>query len=603
MDSTTIINLLIFIFLIALTTVFVGSEFALVKVRATKIEEMVAEGNGSAAVVKKMISNLDYYLSACQLGITVTSLGLGWLGEPVFSKLLHPIFELIPLPDALNTTISIVISFLVVTYLHVVLGELAPKTFAIQHTEKVALLYARPLYYFGLIMKPLIWLMNGSARMIIRLFGIDPDENNDAMSEEEIKMIINNSYNSGEINQTELAYMQNIFSFDERQAKDVMVPRTQMVTLNEPFTVDELLETLKEYQFTRYPITEDGDKDHIKGFINVKEFLTEYASGKPIKIANYIHELPLISETTRISDALIRMQRERVHISLVIDEYGGTAGILTMEDILEEIVGEIRDEFDDNEVNDVIKLNDDTYQINGRVLLEDLTDQLGIEFDDSEDIDTIGGWLQAHNTNLQKNDYVDTYFDRWIISDIENHQIITVILKYEYNAERQSLSEEDEVLGDHYDTLFNRKFFNASVLSHLSTFVALANIILVTTFKFANNHWEVSVIPFLISSIFSVMFKIYLPKLDSRLPNPNDEQYVDKMMKAMDEGERYVTFSAIFKLFQYNLLALTILVLVLAFYSAITGHTQSLALTLLFILFVFNVSFYYVKIYKYYKSK
>ncbi|OFM14947.1 transporter associated domain protein [Staphylococcus sp. HMSC059E03] len=444
MDSTTIINLLIFIFLIALTTVFVGSEFALVKVRATKIEEMVAEGNGSAAVVKKMISNLDYYLSACQLGITVTSLGLGWLGEPVFSKLLHPIFELIPLPDALNTTISIVISFLVVTYLHVVLGELAPKTFAIQHTEKVALLYARPLYYFGLIMKPLIWLMNGSARMIIRLFGIDPDENNDAMSEEEIKMIINNSYNSGEINQTELAYMQNIFSFDERQAKDVMVPRTQMVTLNEPFTVDELLETLKEYQFTRYPITEDGDKDHIKGFINVKEFLTEYASGKPIKIANYIHELPLISETTRISDALIRMQRERVHISLVIDEYGGTAGILTMEDILEEIVGEIRDEFDDNEVNDVIKLNDDTYQINGRVLLEDLTDQLGIEFDDSEDIDTIGGWLQAHNTNLQKNDCVDTYFDRWIISDIENHQIITVILKYEYNAERQSLSEEDE---------------------------------------------------------------------------------------------------------------------------------------------------------------
>ncbi|AYU56160.1 hemolysin family protein [Staphylococcus debuckii] len=450
MDSTTIINLVIFIFLIALTTVFVGSEFALVKVRATKIEEMISEGNGSAKVVKKMITNLDYYLSACQLGITVTSLGLGWLGEPVFSKLLHPVFELLPLPGALNTTISIVISFLVVTYLHVVLGELAPKTFAIQHTEKIALLYARPLYYFGLIMKPLIWLMNGSARMIIRIFGIDPDENNDAMSEEEIKMIINNSYNSGEINQTELAYMQNIFSFDERQAKDVMVPRTQMVTLNEPFTVDELLETIKEYQFTRYPITEDGDKDHIKGFINVKEFLTEYASGKPLKIANYIHELPLISETTRISDALIRMQRERVHISLIIDEYGGTAGILTMEDILEEIVGEIRDEFDENEVNDVVKLGENTYQINGRVLLEDLTEDFGIEFEDSEDIDTIGGWLQAHNTNLQQNDYVDTFYDRWIISEVENHQIITVILKYEYNEERKVEIEEDDDEDKHH---------------------------------------------------------------------------------------------------------------------------------------------------------
>ncbi|RIN78295.1 DUF3169 family protein [Staphylococcus simulans] len=183
--------------------------------------------------------------------------------------------------------------------------------------------------------------------------------------------------------------------------------------------------------------------------------------------------------------------------------------------------------------------------------------------------------------------------------------IIGVLMVQQLSQARdyKHLSEEDEALGDHYDTLYNRKFFNASVLSHLSTFVALANIILVTTFKLAHNHWEVSVIPFLISTFFSVMYQIYLPKLDSRLPKPNDEQYADKMMKAMDEGERYVTFSAIFKLFQYNLLALTILILALAFYSAITGHTQTLALTLLFILFVFNISFYYVKIFKHYQSK
>jgi CBS domain containing-hemolysin-like protein len=444
LETATIINLVIFFLLIALTTVFVGSEFALVKVRATRIEQLADEGNGNAKIVKRMIANLDYYLSACQLGITVTSLGLGWLGEPTFDKLLHPLFELLHLPDALTTTISFVIAFIIVTYLHVVLGELAPKSLAIQHTEKLALVYSRPLYYFGNVMKPLIWLMNGSARVIIRIFGVDPDAHSDAMSEEEIKIIINNSYNGGEINQTELNYMQNIFSFDERNAKDIMVPRTQMVTLNEPFNVDELLDTIKEYQFTRYPITEDGDKDHIKGFINVKEFLTEYASGKPIKIANYIHELPMISETTRISDALIRMQREHVHISLIIDEYGGTAGILTMEDILEEIVGEIRDEFDDDEVNDIIKLDDHTYQINGRVLLDDLNEKFDIQFADSEDIDTIGGWLQAQNTNLQKDDYVDTTYDRWYISEVENHQIIWVILKYEYLENRPTISEEDE---------------------------------------------------------------------------------------------------------------------------------------------------------------
>lgn len=444
METSTIISLITFFLLIALTTVFVGSEFALVKVRSTRIEQLVEEGNRSAKIVKKMIANLDYYLSACQLGITVTSLGLGWLGEPTFEKLLHPLFDLLHLPDALTTTISFVISFIAVTYLHVVLGELAPKSFAIQHTEQLALLYSRPLYYFGNIMKPLIWLMNGSARVIVRMFGFDPDAQSDAMSEEEIKIIINNSYNGGEINQTELAYMQNIFSFDERHAKDIMVPRTQMVTLNEPFNVDELLETIKEHQFTRYPITEDGDKDHVKGFINVKEFLTEYASGKPIKIANYIHELPMISEATRISDALIRMQREHVHISLIIDEYGGTAGILTMEDILEEIVGEIRDEFDDDEVNDIVKLDDSTYQINGRVLLDDLNEQYGIEFEDSEDIDTIGGWLQSRNTNLQKDDYVDTEYDRWVITEIDNHQIIWINLKYEFNNHRPSVDEEDE---------------------------------------------------------------------------------------------------------------------------------------------------------------
>ncbi|PNZ68707.1 HlyC/CorC family transporter [Staphylococcus croceilyticus] len=444
MDTVTIINLVIFFLLIALTTVFVGSEFALVKVRSTRIEQLADEGNGSAKIVKKMIANLDYYLSACQLGITVTSLGLGWLGEPTFEKLMHPLFDLLHLPDALTTTISFVISFIVVTYLHVVLGELAPKSIAIQHTEKLALTYARPLYYFGNIMKPLIWLMNGSARVIIRMIGVDPDAQTDAMSEEEIKIIINNSYNGGEINQTELNYMQNIFSFDERHAKDIMVPRTQMITLNEPFNVDELLETIKEHQFTRYPITEDGDKDHIKGFINVKEFLTEYASGKPIKIANYIHDLPMISETTRISDALVRMQREHVHISLIIDEYGGTAGILTMEDILEEIVGEIRDEFDDDEVNDIVKLEEDTYQINGRVLLDDLNEQFGIEFEDSEDIDTIGGWLQAHNTNLQVNDHIDTEYDRWIISEMDNHQLVWVILKYQFLETRPTIDDEDD---------------------------------------------------------------------------------------------------------------------------------------------------------------
>ena len=424
--------------------VFVGSEFALVKIRMTRIEQLISEGSKSAKIVYKMVKELDYYLSACQLGITVTSLGSGWIGEPTFEVLIHPALDFFNLPDALTTTFSIVISFLIVTFIHVVVGELAPKTVAIQQAEKLSLFFARPLYYFGIVMKPLIWSMNGTARILVRTIGIQPTNEEQAMSEEELKLIMTQSYQSGEINHTELAYMQNIFSFDERLAKDIMVPRTQMVTLTEPFNIEELLEIINEHHYTRYPISEDGDKDHIKGFINVKEFLTEYASGNKIKINAYIHNLPLIHEVTRISDALVKMQKDHVHMALVIDEYGGTAGIITMEDILEEIVGEIRDEFDDDEINDIIKTGEDTYQINGRVTLSELEDKFGIDFEDSDDIDTIGGWLQAHNPEIEKDDYVDTEYDKWVVIDVENHQIRTVALHKEFIKERKNLFDEDE---------------------------------------------------------------------------------------------------------------------------------------------------------------
>ncbi|QUR94033.1 hemolysin family protein [Macrococcoides canis] len=444
MDIQTISNLLLFALLIALTALFVGSEFSLVKVRTSRIDQLVSEGNAAAKIVQHMVHHLDYYLSACQLGITVTALGLGWIGESTFETLIHPVLHLLHIPTDLSKPITIFLSFFIVTFIHVVIGELAPKSLAIQYAERMTLAFARPLYFFGIIMKPLIFTMNGTARLILRIFGVQPADHEQAMSEEELKIIMTQSYQSGEINHTELAYMQNIFSFDERLAKDIMVPRTQMISLTQPFNIDELLEVINEHQFTRYPITEDGDKDHIIGFINVKEFLTKYASGDPVRIKDHIHDLPLIHEVTRISDALIKMQRERVHIALVIDEYGGTAGIITMEDILEEIVGEIRDEFDDDEVNDIIKTGDDTYQINSRVLLDEITEKFGIEFEDSDDIDTIGGWMQAQNPDIEKDDYVDTKYDKWVVLESENHQIINVALHKDFNAQRSNLDEEED---------------------------------------------------------------------------------------------------------------------------------------------------------------
>lgn len=424
---------------------FVGSEFSLVKARQSRLDNLIDEGNKKAALVKSMTQKLDYYLSACQLGITVTALGLGWIGESTFEVILHPLFNLIGIPEDLTTPFVVAAAFAIVTFIHVVVGELAPKTVAIQYAEQMAMTFARPMYFFGVIMKPLIWSMNGTSRFLLRLVGFKDMPTEQAHSEEELKIIMTNSYQSGEINQTELAYMQNIFSFDERLAKDIMVPRTQMITLTEPVEIDDVLAAVKEHNYTRYPITDDsGDKDQVIGFINVREFLTNHVSNSNLGPENYIHEIPLITEVSRISDALIKMQRERVHIALIIDEYGGTAGMITMEDILEEIVGEIRDEFDEDEEPDIVKVEDNIYHINGRVLIDDLHDDFGIEFENSEDIDTIGGWMQSINADIDVDDYINTEKDKWIVLETDNHTIKLVALMKGYNIVNGDDQEDED---------------------------------------------------------------------------------------------------------------------------------------------------------------
>ncbi|KIL51871.1 hemolysin family protein [Jeotgalibacillus soli] len=429
MDIILVVNLLLLALLIVLTAFFVGSEFAVVKVRMSRIDQLIAEGNKTAVVAKKLIDDLDYYLSACQLGITVTALGLGWLGKPTVERILYPVFDNFGVPASVSAVISFVVAFSIVTFLHVVVGELAPKTLAIQYAERMTLILARPLYWFGKLMAPLIWTLNGSARLLLRAFGVQPAGHEQAHSEEELKIIMTQSFQSGEINQTELDYMENIFAFDERVVKDIMVPRTQMVTLEQTLTRKEIIETVHEHQYTRYPVMEAGDKDHIIGFVNAKEMLTNYAAGRDTALVDCVHELPMIHEVSPIQDVLRKMQKERVHIALVIDEYGGTAGLITMEDILEEIVGEIRDEFDTDEVADIQKISENTYHINGRVLLSDIEKEFGITFNDSDDVDTIGGWFYVQNTDAVMNDFIQEGEHQWTVLEMENHQILQIELQ------------------------------------------------------------------------------------------------------------------------------------------------------------------------------
>ncbi|MGI2328311.1 hemolysin family protein [Planococcus sp. YIM B11945] len=344
MDGQIIINLLLVALMILATAFFVGAEFAILKVRMSRIDQLISEGNKKAIRAKEVANELDYYLSACQLGITVTALILGALGEPTVEKILHPAFEYFAVPEAVATALSYAIALGIVTFLHVVIGELAPKTLAIQYAEKMTLWLAPPLYWFGKVMNPFIWLMNGSARLFLKLFKVEPAGHEEAHSAEELKLIMAESYKSGEINQTELTYLKNIFDFDERIVKSIMIPRDKIIALDNNLTRTEFFNALDEYNFTRYPVAEGGNKDRLLGFINTKEMLTSMAVGRTQEPESFLHKMPSFPETTPIQKVLTKMQQSRIHMAIVTAQDGQTAGLVTMEDILEEIVGEISDE-------------------------------------------------------------------------------------------------------------------------------------------------------------------------------------------------------------------------------------------------------------------
>lgn len=442
-----IVNLLFVAILIALTAFFVASEFAIVKIRSSRLDQLIAEGKKGAVAAKKVTTHLDEYLSACQLGITVTALGLGWLGEPTVERLLRPVFDNFEINESISHVLTFGIAFASVTFLHVVIGELAPKTVAIQKAEAVTLLFAPPLIWFYRIMFPFIWVLNGSARIITGLFGLKPaSEHELAHTEEELRIILSESYESGEINQSELKYMNKIFEFDDRVAKEIMVPRTEIVAASVEKSFQDNLETMSMEKYTRYPVV-NGDKDHVLGMINLKEIFTDIFSlseeeRKKSTIDKYIRPVIQVIESIPIHNLLIKMQKERVHMAILVDEYGGTAGLVTVEDIIEEIVGEIRDEFDQDEVPEVQKKGEGHYLLDGKVLIYEVNNLLGLEIDDT-DVDTIGGWMLTENIDIQQGESIILDGYEFFAKEMEGHLIRVIeIFKLE-EAEEELVAGEN----------------------------------------------------------------------------------------------------------------------------------------------------------------
>ncbi|EAZ85054.1 hemolysin family protein [Lysinibacillus sp. FSL M8-0216] len=422
----TIINLSIFTILLALTGFFVATEFAIVKVRSSRLDQLIAEGNTKAIAAKQVVSHLDEYLSACQLGITVTALGIGMVGEKTFEFMLHPLFEMIGISDKYMTIFTIGTAFAIATFLHVVVGELAPKTAAIQKAETITLLFAKPIMFFYKIMYPFIWFLNGSARVLIGFFGMKPaSEHELSHTEEELRLLLSESFKSGEINKTELKYVNNVFEFDERIAREIMVPRTEIVGIERNDSFTTIIHHFAAEKYTRYPIY-DGDRDNILGFINAKELFThgllEKLTDETLVIEDFINPVIRVIETIPVQELLVRMQKERIHMAILMDEYGGTSGLVTVEDILEEIVGEIRDEFDDDEIADIRKITENHYILNAKMLVEDVENLLNITLE-AEEVETLGGWFLSVNNGIKASANIELGSYVFSIYEQQGHQI------------------------------------------------------------------------------------------------------------------------------------------------------------------------------------
>ncbi|GAB1529659.1 MULTISPECIES: hemolysin family protein [Brevibacillus] len=430
----SLFNLILVMILVLLNGFFVATEFAIVKVRESRIAQLAAEGNKRAVDVERVLHNLDAYLSACQLGITLASLGLGWLGEPAIAHLLHPVFRYFHLNETVVTSISFIIAFSLITFLHIVLGELAPKTLAIQYSEKVVLAVAKPIQLFYKIMYPFIQMLNWSASHFLGLFHISLEPHQEAHTEEEIRILVNESHKSGLIDQTELMLVDNIFDFSETMAREIMVPRTDMVVLNLRDPFDENVKHVQNGRFTRYPVV-DGDKDHVVGSLHIKDMLTGLLEGESHDLQTFMRPILTVPETISISRLLTMLQKQRGQMAIIIDEYGGTAGLVTLEDIMEEIVGDIQDEFDDERPE--VERSDGMLSLDGRMLLEEAGDYLDIELE-SSDVDTLAGWIYMQIDHPPRvGDRVKEGKYEFIVGEVDHYRITRVYVKKVGKAEEE----------------------------------------------------------------------------------------------------------------------------------------------------------------------
>lgn len=414
--------LLVTVVLLAINAFFVAAEYALVRVRRTKLVELADGGSRRARLALRINDSIDEYISAVQVGVTGASLGLGIIGEPALSGLLSPVLGVLPVPEAFARAVTFVLSFALVTYLTLVISELAPKYVALEHATPLALATAYPLDLAYRVLYPFVWLVNRGAGALVRAFGIQPASDLDVMSEEELKLLVAASTRKGVLAESERVLLQRSLEFADTLVRQVMVPRTEIVGIEHDRTLRELRDLTRDHPFTRFPVFHE-DLDHVVGVVHIKDLVPAQDLSRQVR--EVMRRPVFLPDTTRLDRALARFKQERMQLGIVVDEFGGTAGLVTMEDVLEQLVGEVQDEFD-RETPHFRSEPGGTLVVDGLASVAELRERLGVELD-VERYDTVGGLVFGRLGRLAKvGDAVEIAGHRLSVTAVDGRRVAQV---------------------------------------------------------------------------------------------------------------------------------------------------------------------------------
>jgi len=422
------LNILLRFFVIGLlvfaNAFFVMSEFAIVSVRKTRIQQLTKEGNETAQLISDEIKEIPKFIAAVQLGVTISSLGLGWVGEATLADLFYPLFSFLPKTGQFITTHTVAASlaFVLITTLHVEFGELIPKSIALQYPENLSLIIARPMNFALKIFSPFVEFLNSLGSFILGLFKVQPAKGLHLVhSIEELDMLVSASYQEGILNETEREMLHNVFKFSDLITRQIMIPRTDMVSIPADISLEALTDFVQEYQFTRYPVYEN-DPDHILGIVHIKDVIPYIEAKESFELTNIIRKVLLVPETLTIDKLLIDFKRYRNQMAIVVDEFGGISGLVTLEDVLEEIFGDVQDEFDTEEA-DIKVISDNEFLINAMFRIDEVNELFNLSIEE-EEIETIGGLVLKELGRIAKiNDSITIENYTFIVDNIKGPRI------------------------------------------------------------------------------------------------------------------------------------------------------------------------------------